>query len=142
MDAVKITIDSTMLGASEERYQFIAYGRMQEKMGTFYVRYDETEATGMLGTKTTLKWDQKALTVIRHGSYDHCQEHSKGKVSRSIYKTPYFTLPLETTTTHFLVKQERGAWFLEVEYEVTLDGAAQGKVKLLISIEEDKISGH
>lgn len=142
MTAVKITIGSTMSGPTDGHYEFVSYGELQEKNGICYVRYEESKATGMEGTKTTMKWNEETLTIIRHGTYEHRQEHREGLLSQSVYTTPYFSMPLVTETKVYSAKKMAHGWQLNVEYDLTLGENDQGKVILDIRIEEEEVSGH
>ena len=72
MQPVKIRILSTTKDegseaqASEQKYT----GMMTEKGGKYYVIYKEDEQSGLDNTKTTLKWDDEHVIVMRSGSFD------------------------------------------------------------------------
>ena len=73
MVPVKVTIVSWNKNDPEGPSTFIAFGKMTEKGGVTYVRYEESKLTGMDKTTTTLKWSEQALTIIRHGRFGrHC----------------------------------------------------------------------
>lgn len=80
MQPVKIRILSTTKNegseaqASEQKYT----GMMTEKGGKYYVIYKEDEQSGLDNTKTTLKWDDEHVIVMRSGSVDHRQEFRRG----------------------------------------------------------------
>lgn len=142
MSSVKITIGSTMSAEPKGKYEFVAYGEMTEVNGTWYVRYNETAATGMEGTKTTLKWRDDMVTIMRHGTYQHRQEHRPGLSSHSTYTTPYFSLPLATDTKSVNITHDGKKWQLLVTYDIALGGRPQGNVVLDIRIEEEESSGN
>lgn len=62
MVPVKVTIVSWNKNDPEGPSTFIAFGKMTEKGGVTYVRYEESKLTGMDKTTTTLKWSEQALT--------------------------------------------------------------------------------
>mgnify|MGYP000273155083 CR=1 FL=1 len=76
---------------------------MAEKNGKFYVFYDETEAVGMQGTKTTIKWNYDNVVIIRSGTVESRQEFAQGLECISVYKTPYITFGLKTNTEYLYV---------------------------------------
>ena len=69
MVPVKVPIVSWNKNDPEGPSTFIAFGKMTEKGGVTYVRYEESKLTGMDKTTTTLKWSELALSIIRHGSF-------------------------------------------------------------------------
>ena len=72
MQPVKITIESHAKGLNEDDcLQTIFFGQMTERDEKFYVVYEETAATGLEGTKTTIKWDMERVVILRHGKLEH-----------------------------------------------------------------------
>lgn len=138
MDAVKIRIYSLSKDASgegqatEQRYT----GTMAERAGKYYVMYQEDAQSGLEGTKTTLKWDQNHLVIMRSGTVDHRQEFAKGYKDKSIYRTPYMEIPLETHTRYLYNYFRKGKWHLEIEYTLYHGEEPYGEMQILIEIEE------
>ena len=95
MQPVKIHIYSqSHSSAGTENIETTAYGRLAEKNNKYYVFYDESEAAGLAGTKTTIKWDYERVIILRSGTVDCRQEFAGGLVSESMYRTPYLALPM------------------------------------------------
>lgn len=144
MQPVKIKIISSGRSGGEDlpaaRQQYS--GRMAEKNGKYYVMYEEDAQSGLEGTKTTLKWDQERIVIMRSGSVEHRQEFCRGLSSRSIYRTPYLEIPLTTETSYLYTYFRRGIWRLEIEYKLYHGSDFYGEMKILIEIEEDQKVGH
>lgn len=144
MQAVKIRILSTTKeggGAAqsiEQRYK----GTMAAKNGKYYVMYNEDAQSGLEGTKTTVKWDQQRVIILRSGTVTHRQEFYRGYLDQSVYRTPYMTIPLTTETSYLYTYFRDGVWRLEVEYTLYHGDAPYGEMKILIEIEEDTEVGH
>lgn len=139
MQPVKITIDSRSKGLdSNDCLQTISYGQMTERGGKYYAVYEETAITGLEETKTTIKWDEKKIVIIRYGKLEHRQEFSTGLVDRSLYKTPYMVIPIVATTKKLDVSCKGGIWNLHVEYSTEIGGDSPNDICLEIVIEEDK----
>lgn len=138
MQPVKIRILSTTSEAgseaqsTEQKYR----GQMTERGGKYYVMYSEDEQSGLDNTKTTLKWDDERVIVMRSGSVDHRQEFCRGYVDKSVYHTPYMKIPLTTETTYLYTYFRDGSWHLEIEYTLYHDDKPYGEMKILIEIEE------
>lgn len=144
MKPVKIRILSTVKdekGKEQPTEQF-CLGRMAEKNGKQYVFYEESAVTGLEGTRTTLKWDEERIIILRNGTLDHRQEFCKGLVDKSLYQTPYIKIPLETVTKYLNTYFHKGVWHLEIEYTLSHGGQPYGDMKILIEIEEDTKGGH
>ena len=118
MEPVKIRIFSMIkdeTGESQTTEQRYA-GTMTERSGKYYVMYHEDAQSGLEGTKTTVKWDQNRVIIMRNGAVDHRQEFAKGYKDKSIYRTPYLEIPLLTHTRYLYNYFRKGKWHLELEY--------------------------
>lgn len=144
MKPVKIRIISSVKDENgrQQPSEQICFGRMAEKNGTNYVFYEESEVTGLDGTKTTIKWNDERIIILRSGTLDHRQEFCQGLVDKSLYQTPYLKIPLETATKYLYTGFRKGVWNLEIEYSLSHSGQPYGDMKILIEIEEDTKGGH
>ena len=144
MKPVKIRIISSVKDENgrQQPSEQICFGRMSEKNGTNYVFYEESEVTGLEGTKTTIKWNDERIIILRSGTLDHRQEFCQGLVDKSLYQTPYLKIPLETATKYLYTGFRKGVWNLEIEYSLSHSGQPYGDMKILIEIEEDTKGGH
>lgn len=144
MKPVKIRIISSVKDENgrQQPSEQICFGRMAEKNGTNYVFYEESEVTGLEGTKTTIKWNDERIIILRSGTLDHRQEFCQGLVDKSLYQTPYLKIPLETETKYLYTGFRKGVWNLEIEYSLSHSGQPYGDMKILIEIEEDTKGGH
>lgn len=144
MKPVKIRIISSVKDENgrQQPSEQICFGRMAEKNGTNYVFYEESEVAGLEGTKTTIKWNDERIIILRSGTLDHRQEFCQGLVDKSLYQTPYLKIPLETATKYLYTGFRKGVWNLEIEYSLSHSGQPYGDMKILIEIEEDTKGGH
>ena len=126
MKSVKICIASVMKdGQEEQQTRHIYTGSMAEKNGKKYVFYDEPAETGLEGTKTTLKWDEERVVIIRNGSLEHRQEFFKGYT--------------ETFTRYLYTESRDGSWHIDIEYTLSQDGKPYGDMKIIIDIKEEEV---
>lgn len=124
--------------SSKQQYQ----GLLTEKNGKYYALYDEDAQSGLEGTKTTIKWDQERVIIVRSGTVQHRQEFCRGYKDQSNYITPYLKIPLLTETTYLYNYFRQGIWHLEMEYTLYHGESPYGEMKILIDIEEDTQIGH
>ena len=143
MKPIKITIHSfSGQLTNPDKITIVAYGKMAKRFDKYYAVYEETSLTGMEGTKTTIKWDENSVTILRTGTYNNRQEYIVGYPCESVYATPYLTIPIKSTTTVVEVKKHQEIWNLHVEYELEVGQETNGSVVLDIEIEEDASSEH
>ncbi|MBR5740505.1 MAG: DUF1934 domain-containing protein [Firmicutes bacterium] len=118
--------------------EFITDGRLYQRNGYCYLIYDESEISGMEGLKTTLRFNDKSLKMKRTGKDGPQSElyFEEGRRFSSNYMTPEGSLGIEvlTTAVRNLVDKEAGKGRLDVEYDVSLDGMAEGRNKLTIDL--------
>ena len=114
----------------------IYLGNMVAKNGKNYVMYKDTGEETFAGTKTTIKWDEERVLILRSGALEHRQEFFKDMVDESIYKTPYMEIPLVTKTNYLYTYFCKGVWHIDLDYTLTHSGEVYGDMKILIEIEE------
>ena len=134
---VKIHIRSTTkdehgyLPPVEQTYE----GSFMEKNGKCYAMYSENAESGFGNTRTTLKWEEDRVLLLRSGALEHSQEFVRGLVQESVYRTPYMEIPLVTTTHYVYCFYRKGVWHLEMEYTLAHGEQPYGDMKLLIDVE-------
>lgn len=114
----------------------IYMGNMVEKNGKNYVMYKDTGEETFAGTKTTIKWDEERVLILRSGTLEHRQEFFKDMVDESTYKTPYMEIPLVTKTNYLYTYFRKGVWHIDLDYTLSHSGEVYGDMKILIEIEE------
>ena len=138
MKFVKITIKSFSVDNDKsDRLTVVAYGQMALRDGKNYVLYEETSLTGMEGTRTTIKWDEHSVLVLRKGTYSSRQEYRSGCSCEGVYTTPYLAVTIKSTTKVVKVEKSNKIWYLHIEYDMEIAQVANGNVILDIEIEED-----
>ena len=143
MKPVKITINSHAKGLNDDDFlQTSFFGRMTERDGKFYVVYEETVATGLEETKTTIKWDNERIVILRHGKLEHRQEFSFGFIDNSLYKTPYMDIPVVVKTKNIAITRDDDSWKLCVEYSTEIGEDVPSEISLKIVIEEENKGEH
>ena len=135
MKPVKVRIVSRNKGDESQTIEHHYSGQFAEKQGKNYVIYAENEQSGLEGTKTTIKWDQERILILRNGSVQHRQEFARGLIDHSVYLTPYLKIPLKTETRYIYTYFRKGVWHLEIEYNLYHDDALYGEIQSLVEIE-------
>ncbi len=144
MQAVKIRITSSTQepGGKPQRSEQNYKGMMTEKNGKFYAIYHEDAQSGLEGTKTTVKWDEESVLLLRSGAVEHRQEFRQDYIDLSTYNTPYLKINLKTVTTYVYNYLQSGVWHLQMNYTLYHEDAPYGQMKIIMDIEEDTQSGN
>ena len=118
--------------------EFVTDGRLFERNGFYYLIYDESEISGMEGFRTTLKFNDKSLKMKRISKAGSGSElyFEEGKRFSSNYDTPMGLMEIEVLTRKVknLMDEELKTGKLDIEYDVSLGGVAEGKNKLIIDV--------
>lgn len=133
---IRITGKQCFDGKEEEHMEFITDGKLYEEDGCTYVIYDETEVSGLEGCKTTLKVKGETVRMNRTGDDGYGTElyFEPGKRFSSTYETPFGAMGLEVLTKSVVnnLDIELITGRIDIEYDVSLGGIAEGKNKLTI----------
>lgn len=104
----------------------------------FRVEYDETEISGMEGTRTTIVIRDKAFELIREGSTETKMEFEYMKGNVSLYKTPYGVLEMETYTKKLNIDMNENGGSIATDYTLTLEGQETVKTQLIVEVKTNK----
>lgn len=117
---VLITIKGTQqMDQENEVVELLTTGRFYRKNGSYYIIYDESEATGFQGARTTLKIEEGCVTMMRSGN-----SHSQLIIERGVrhqcnYDTGYGNLTIGVSGEKvFSDLSDEGG---EVEFRYSLD---------------------
>lgn len=144
MIEVIVTVKGTQRDAQGEQSELalMTTGRCYEKNGTIYILYEDSEVSGMEGTRTMLKVYPNHVVLVRRGAVEQSQEFILGERRRSPYKTPYGTLQLEIVTTKLTNALEALTGEITIEYEVAVNGQWQSANTLSVSVRKEQKRGH
>ena len=134
---LKITGRQLFENSEEDQMEFVTEGRLYFRNGAAYVVYEESDISGMPGGKTVLKVKDKTVKMRRTGSEARAELYfEEGKRFSSIYRTPYGDMGVEvlTNTVAGGIDAETGSGKISINYDVSLEGLAEGKNQLTIDI--------
>lgn len=130
---LKITSEVREVDGASERTEFTTLATLTEKGGKMYIRYDESEMTGMAGTKTMVVASGDTVTIKRYGSIDSTLRIERGASVENRYRTPYGFLFMTTVGKTFTLSQN--PFKLNFTYElITEDGGIQSMTLELLEV--------
>ena len=130
-------------GESGDPITLVTSGRYYRKNGSYYIAYDETELTGLAGTRTTVHVTPDMVKVIRSGLYPSELQLELGKRNVSLYHTDYGDLSIVVSTRSIKNTLTDDGGDLDVEYSVEVANTPVGINHLSLNIknaEEGAIS--
>ncbi len=135
---LKITGKQKYEEREEDQMEFVTDGRLYVRNGTVYIMYDESEVSGMEGCTTTIRLKEHSVKMKRSGIPGFSTElyFETGKRFSSVYETPYGPMGIEVLTDYvknnFNIEEGKGS--IDVQYQVSLEGMAEGCNKLTINV--------
>jgi len=122
----------------EDQMEFMTEGQIYLKEDAVYLIYEESEVSGMTGCKTSLKIKDGSVKMRRIGSIGFGTElyFEEGKRFSSTYNTPYGPMDIEVLTKGIVdnLDKENLTGSIDIRYDVSLQGMAEGKNRLTIDI--------
>lgn len=139
---VVISVTGTQRDAlgEENRIELVSTGDYVQKSGTGYIKYRETELSGLEGTTTVIKVRPDEVILLRMGKVEQKQVFRPGQRTQSVYTTPFGNLDMAVVTGVLQFSQAAGAQDLPaiyIEYELEIAGDWQSANTLSITLRED-----
>lgn len=113
-------------------------GRYGTRGKMTFLTYDETELTGMQGTRTSLLLYPASVALVRTGKILQKQEYTEGEETFSAYETPYGTIDMRVKTTSITNTIQDGRGRLKIVYDVELKGLFNHVNELVIDVWEEQ----
>ena len=125
LEDVALTEEDIESALEPERMEINTEGVFSVSDGRVEVSYDESEATGMSGSRTAVSFDvndEGIITMLRSGSVSTALVFEKGKRHHCVYSTPYmpFEICVKTIDVKNLIAE---AGTLELDYVIEIRGA-------------------
>ena len=125
---------SSKQSIDDDGIELVTPGEFFKKDDFYYAIYNETEISGMEGTRTTLKIRNDKVVIIRDGTTSANMEFEKGKQNISLYNTPYGILELKIKTRGLDVKIDEAGGNVNVEYDMEMQGQESIQTSIGINI--------
>ncbi len=103
--------------------------------GTYTLSYQESEMTGMKGTRTIFQISPDYMTMQRVGTVNAYMMFRDGQRYQSMYSTPYGELEMNISTQRLRVRMEEDGGELEVVYTIEMNHMVTGRHQLSIQIQ-------
>jgi len=133
--AVLLKIKSDIVQNDEkDQIEFSSEGTYYEKNNKRYLSYDETELTGMAGSRVVLIIHKEYLEMHRFGRTKAKMVFKLGEKTKTNYNTPYGLFKIEVITHQLVVNLKEG--YIKVDYDLNIKGLSEGHNKLIINIKQ------
>lgn len=129
-----ISICSTQDIGEKEKIEVVTVGEFSINGDEFIATYDETEISGMEGTKTTLKIKGDKVVLHREGTTSTKMEFQKDNTQVALYNTPYGILELKTSTKELDLDVNEKGGNISIKYHLIAGGQEPIKTNLDMKI--------
>ncbi|WCM70594.1 DUF1934 domain-containing protein [Clostridium perfringens] len=135
-----ISICSTQDIGEKEKIEVVTVGEFSINGDEFIATYDETEISGMEGTKTTLKIKGDKVVLHREGTTSTKMEFQKDNTQVALYNTPYGMLELKTSTKELDLDVNEKGGNISIKYHLIAGGQEPIKTNLDMKIKVEDYS--
>lgn len=120
----------------EEAIEISTAGRINYRDGRVELVYDETELTGMEGSRTSVSFDESApglISMLREGSVSTALVFEAGKRHHCVYNTPYmpFEICVHTLTVENTLDTDG---IIRIDYIIEIRGAKAERTKFELRV--------
>lgn len=135
-----ISILSNQLEDENSEIEVVTPGEFTVSSEGFNAVYDETEISGMEGTKTRLFINDNSVSLEREGTTTSKMYFEKDKSDVSLYDTPYGTLELKIKTNDLKIDMNEDGGDVFIDYKMIIGDQSIQNTKLKINIKSEEIN--
>ncbi len=127
MKDILVTICGVQNGDKEDAIKLVMPGTYRCENGITYISYKETEATGMLGTTTTIAVEGRRVSLIRKGTSNSVLILERGKRHDCDYQTPYGSMPIGVTASEVKADVSEDKGTIKAKYLISIGNEPSGE---------------
>ena len=102
--------------------------------------WQESELTGMEGTKTSLRVQRDGVVLSREGKLNTRMEFEEGKKRYFLYETPFGSATMGLNTRRIVNRLGLHGGEIEIDYSVDMDQTVVGRNRFFIRVQEPRES--
>lgn len=128
----------SFVDTDNDNIELTTLGDYEYEEGLYYIDYDESEATGMEDTHTSIEIGADYVSLQRSGAMNSDMLFMEGRKTYSMYNTPFGDLLVGVYTHSLNIKAVDNACTLSIEYEIDINDKPSGKNTIEINVLEAK----
>lgn len=127
--------DETGQGSTE----LVTEGQLCERPYGYDLVYNESELTGMEGTRTTFQVRKNRggdgqVVLLRSGQVNSQMVFETGRKHYSLYETPYGTMTVDISTSRLAADMSDSGGNIEIDYAIEIEHRVTGESKFRINV--------
>lgn len=124
---LSITSTQRFEGCDVDKIDLVTAATLYQRRGKYFIVYDESELTGMEGSRTTVKLGGKEASVVRSGSCPSELLFAENERHVGLYQTPYGTITISTHTSNLQSTVSMNGGQLVIDYTLEVDHSLVGE---------------
>lgn len=120
----------------EDKIELVTDGKYAYERGNIRFSYQESELTGLEGTRTTFCITPENVTMTREGTLNTKMIFEEGVKHHFLYDTPFGALTMGVNTARISYALTAQGGDLEIEYAIDYEHALVGKNNFKINIRQ------
>lgn len=129
-----ITVNSVAVDDKDSEIEIVSVGTFEKIDDKYIVEYDETEISGMEGTKTTIIIHNDSFSLKREGAIETNMEFKIRKENVALYKTPYGIIDMKTFTKKLDININENGGTINTIYTLIMEDQQKYDTKLSMKI--------
>lgn len=129
-----ISVVSKQTDGDGNKIEVVTPGEFYKENNDYYAVYEETELSGMEGTKTTLKISSDKLLLLRVGTTNAEMQFKKNNKDITLYNTPYGALEISVETKDLKINIDNNGGDVLVNYNLAVAGQKSQNTILEVNI--------
>jgi len=111
-------------------------GGFEYQDGAYFIDYEESELTGLEGTKTSIEVGSDYVSLKRDGTVNTQMLFMKDRKTSSYYSTPYGDMQINIFTDNLNIDMTPKGGKINVDYFIDINNLSTGKNNFEIEIRE------
>ena len=120
--------------------QLVTAGQYGVDSDQICMTWEESELTGMEGTRTSITVQPKTVVLSREGKTNTTMEFQEGKKSYFLYENPFGSATMGLDTHRIRSRLGAHGGDIDIEYVVDMDQSVVGRNRFYIQVREPKDS--
>lgn len=129
-----IYVKSVQDNNRDEMIEVVTPGDFYNDKSSYFVEYNETEISGMEGTKTIFEIDPEKFTLIRNGTTATKMEFKDNSENYVMYNTPYGMIEMKIKTKELSISVNDEGGNININYDMLLPGEKPLNTTLSVDI--------
>lgn len=122
----------------KDSVELVTTGQYGMENGEIRFTYEESELTGLDGTRTTFTVSPMGVVLRREGSLNSEMVFQQGRKNFFLYETPYGSATMGVDTRRIDTRLGEHGGDLELDYDIDFNHTPMGRNKFKINVRENE----